>query len=133
MNDLPMGRPSGSGSMPQAHGQPGYPPNTDRPNVNMSERPASPSLKRGIDRRPMGLGSVIGFFFGLMFVFLLAAAVAQYAVRGDRQTRDGTASAPAAGQAPRAPAVTLDQTPGKPSPPADGNPAASVTPNATTP
>jgi hypothetical protein len=124
MNDLPMGRPSGSGSMPEVHSQPGYPPNTDRPMTNLSERVASPSLRRGMDRRPVGLGSVIGFFVGLMFVFILAAAVAQFAVRGDRQQ---------AGQAPPAPAVTQDQTPAKPSPPADGNPAANVSPNATTP
>lgn len=128
MNDLPIGgRPTGSGPMHNAG--PGYPPDTDRsipprtdPRDHTSE---ARSLGGRADRRPVGFGSIIGFFVGLMFVFILAAAVAQFAVRGERQ-------APAA-QAPPAPAVTQDQTPAKPSPPADGNPAANTTRDAVTP
>lgn len=127
MNDLPVGRPTGSGPMPNAG--PGYPPSTDRsipPRSDSDGDRASESttLRGRVDRRPVGLGSVIGFFIGLMFVFILAAAVAQFAVRGDRQE---------AGQAPAAPAVAQDQVPAAPAPPADGNPAGSTTREAVTP
>ncbi len=127
MNNLPIGRPTGSGPMPNAG--PGYPPGTDRsipPRSDLGGDRASESttLRARVDSRPVGLGSIISLFVGLMFVFILAAAVAQFAVRGDRQQ---------AGEAPPAPAVTQDQAPAKPSPPADGNPAGSTSRDAVTP
>ncbi len=127
MNNLPIGRPTGSGPMPNAG--PGYPPGTDRsipPRSDLGGDRASESttLRARVDSRPVGLGSIISLFVGLMFVFILAAAVAQFAVRGDRQQ---------AGEAPPAPAVTQDQAPANPSPPADGNPAGSTSRDAVTP
>jgi hypothetical protein len=109
---------------------PGYPPSTDRsitPRSDFGGDRASESttLRGRVDRRPVGLGSIIGFFIGLMFVFILAAAVAQFAVRGDNREQ--------AGEAPPAPAVTQGQTPAAPSPPADGNPAANTSRDAVTP
>jgi hypothetical protein len=118
MSDIPAGRPT--------------PPHTTSSGPVPANPVDSPDAARPVhagdyggrtNRRPLGLGSVIGFFFGLMFVFVLAAAVAQLAVRGDRQV----------GEAPAAPAVTQDQAPAKPSPPADGNPAGSVSRDAVTP
>jgi hypothetical protein len=70
-----------------------------------------------------GLGSAVGFFLALMVLFVLAAAVAQFAVRGDRSVTD----------APPAPPVTQQQTPAQTSPPADGNPAGATSPEAVTP
>ncbi len=119
MSDIPAGRPTpphttSSGPVPA---NPVDSPDAARP-AYTGEYGA-----RRFDRQPLGLGSVIGFFLGLMFVFVLAAAIAQLAVRGDRQV----------GEAPAAPAVTQDQAPAQPSPPADGNPAGSVSREAVTP
>jgi hypothetical protein len=120
MNDLPMGRPAGSGPVGP---DPSKVANPGRPSYPVEDTAGANTLRRRVDARPVGLGSIVAFFFGLMVLFILAAAVAQFAVRGDAQ----------APVAPSAPPVTQDQTPARPSPPADGNPAGSTTPDAVTP
>ncbi len=126
MNDLPVAAPTGSGPMPNAGLVIRRRPIALSASLGpRGDRASESTTMRGrVDNRPMGLGSVIGFFVGLMIVFILAAAAAQFAVRGDRQQ---------AGEAPSAPAVTQDQTPAKPSPPADGNPAGNTSRDAVTP
>ncbi len=120
MNDLPMGRPAGSGPVGP---DPSASPNANDPAYLSDRQLRDNSLRRRLDSRPIGLGSVIAFFIGLMTVFILAAAVAQLAVRG------GTDAV----TAPSAPPVTQDQTPAKPSPPADGNPAGATSPEGVKP
>lgn len=111
MNDLPIGRPATSDS-----GR-----TTVTPHAPQETR--EPQLRARLDRRPVGLGSAIGYFATLMVLFVLAAAIAQFVVRGDRN----------AGNAPTAPPVAQDKTPVQPSPPADGNPAGSTSRDAVTP
>ena len=76
-----------------------------------------------------GFGSAIGVFLALMVLFVLAAGVAQLAVHDDRDVgvRDPVT------EAPRAPPVEEDVVPAQPAPPADGNPAGQVSPDAVTP
>lgn len=139
MNDLPIGRPHPGGSSPINSESTTTAATTGRSDQrSMNERSGTSGSGTGPDtasgyvgqrgsRRspPTGMGSIIGFFIGLMFVFLFAAAVAQYAVRGDRQ-ETGTATPPA-------PPVTQEQVPAQPSPPADGNPAGNTTRDGVTP
>lgn len=117
MNDLPINRPAGS----DTGGRQNIPP--DQLHQDRDFRSDAGSIRGRLDSRPVGLGSAIGFFAALMFLFVMAAAVAQFAVRGERNV----------GDAPAAPPVTQDQTPAQPSPPADGNPAGSTSRDAVTP
>lgn len=117
MNDLPVNPPVGSppGGRPSMQPDDVHRPRDIRHDAGtVSGRP---------DSEPIGLGSAIGFFLALMLLFIMAAAVAQFAVRGDSSV----------GQAPGAPPVAQDQTPAQPSPPADGNPAGATSPDAVTP
>ncbi len=111
MNDLPIGRPESSDSVRT----------TVTPHA--PEQTRDLQLRTRLDSRPVGLGSAVGMFAAIMVLFILAAAVAQFVVRGDRD----------AGNAPAAPPVAQDQTPVQPSPPADGNPAGSTSRDAVTP
>ena len=116
MNDLPMGRPTGSGPVGPDPSQAGSPQRSGYP-LDTTEKHTS--MRRRMDSRPVGLGSIVGFFLALMVLFILAAAVAQFAVRG--------------GSTVEAPPVTQDQTPAQPLPQADGNPAGATSPDAVTP
>lgn len=136
MNDLPVNRPVGSNT----GGRPNIPP--DELHRQDEIRGDRGGIRTRSDGRSYGLGTAIGFFAALLFLFVMAAAVAQFAVRGDR-TADNVPTAPSAtqtqsptrevGDAPPAPPVTQDQTPAQPSPPADGNPAGSTSRDAVTP
>ena len=136
MNDLPIYRPVGS----DTGGRPSIPP--DELHRENDFRRDAGAIRSGVDSRPVGLGTAIGLFAALLFLFVMAAAVAQFAVRGDR-TANNPPTAPSAtqnasptrdvGDAPAAPPVTQDQTPAQPSPPADGNPAGSTSRDAVTP
>ncbi len=117
MNDLPINRPG----RPEMDGRPNTAPDDMHPSHDF--RREAGSIRGRIDSRPVGLGSAIGFFVALLFLFVMAAAVAQFAVRGDRSV----------GDAPAAPPVTQDQTPAQPSPAADGNPVGSTSRDAVTP
>jgi hypothetical protein len=117
MNDLPINRPVGS----DTGGRPSIPP--DELHREHDFRRDAGAIRSRVDSRPVGLGTAIGFFAALLFLFVMAAAVAQFAVRGDRNV----------GNAPAAPPVTQDQTPAQPSPPADGNPAGNTSRDAVTP
>lgn len=117
MNDLPINRPVGS----DPGGRPTVPP--DELHREHEFRRDVGSIRGRLDSRPVGLGSAVGFFVALLFLFVMAAAVAQFAVRGDRNV----------GDAPAAPPITQDQTPAQPSPAADGSPAGSTSRDAVTP
>lgn len=137
MNDLPIGRPH-PGGRPSDNSEAGAAGSGRLDSRSVNERSGmgrsqttGPDTASGYvgqrgSRRspPTGVGSIIGFFVGLMVVFIFAAAIAQYAVRGDRQQT---------GTAPPAPPVTQEQVPAQPSPPADGNPGGSTTRDAVTP
>lgn len=116
MNDLPIGRPANLESR-----RPTVPDDMPRQTHDLDRTPGTPRAR--LDSRPVGFGSAIGTFAALMVLFILAAAVAQFVVRGDRDV----------GNAPTAPPVAQDQTPAQPSPPADGNPAGSTSRDAVTP
>lgn len=124
MIDIPRPPTPSSGPMPPGPGRPGYRPDIERPVERSDRHLGDLSLRSRIDPRPIGIGSVFAFFVALMVMFIIAAAVAQFAVRNDRQE---------AGTAPPPPPVTQDATPAKPSPPADGNPAGKASPDAVTP
>jgi hypothetical protein len=137
MDDLPIGRPHPGGPSPigsdaasSGIGRPDPRAVNERSGVSGS-RDTGPDTasgyvgQRGSRRSPAtGFGSIIGFFLGLIFLFILAAGIAQYAVRGDRQQT---------GTAPPAPPVTQEQVPAQPSPPADGNPGGNTSRDAVTP
>ncbi len=137
MNDLPIGRPHPGGpstiaSDAASAGAGRHDPRSTNERSGLGRSPETgPDTASGYvgqrgNRRspPTGFGSIIGFFLGLMFVFIFAAAIAQYAVRGDRQQT---------GAAPPAPPVTQEQVPAQPSPPADGNPGGNTSRDAVTP
>ena len=117
MNDLPINRPVGS----TTGGRPTIPPDQLYRHPEGESTPGN--LRNRLHTRPFGLGTALGFFAALMVLFIMAAAVAQFAVRGD----------PTVGDAPAAPPVMQDQTPAQPSPPADGNPGGSTSRDAVTP
>ena len=120
MTDLPIQRPAGANT----GGRPSIPPDQLYRHGEDGQRESTPGNIRGrLDSRPVGLGSAVGYFVALLFLFVMAAALAQFEVRADRN----------AGVAPTTPPVTQDQTPAQPSAPADGNPAGSTTRDAVTP
>jgi hypothetical protein len=119
MNDLPANRPTGQTPVTPN-------PIGGDPRAGVAYQHAHSADNDVLRRRASGspgLGSAVGFFLALMVLFVLASAVAQFAVRGDRGVSE----------APPAPPVTQQQTPAQPSPPADGNPAGATSPEAVTP
>ncbi len=95
MNDLPIGRPIPGGSSGNseigAAGSGRLDPRSvnERSGMGRSQTTGPDTASGYVGQRgsrrspPTGFGSIIGFFVGLMVVFIFAAAIAQYAVRGD--------------------------------------------------
>ena len=122
MNDLPLG-PRGQDSNPP-------PPRT----AGSDYDPGRSELRRLVSPPRAGVGTAIAMFFGLMTLFILAAAVAQFAVRGNGGAAPNAVSSERkVPEAPPAPPVLQDRTPAQPSPPADGNPAGNTSREAVTP